>query len=113
MQTRYEHLAVTSMLGAADAPPRTNGGFCFSQPWERQAFALALALARDGHIEWEDFRRGMIEEIASWEATHDLTDPDWSYYERWLAVLERIVVEHGLAVDKDYDASSRPTEAKA
>jgi hypothetical protein len=33
----------------------------------------------------------MIAEIAGWEATHALDDPGWQYYERWLAVLERLV----------------------
>ena len=46
MQTRFEQFAVTSMLGSDDSPPRQNGKLCFSQPWERQAFGVALALSK-------------------------------------------------------------------
>jgi hypothetical protein len=56
MQTRFEHFAITSMLGQPDAPPRANGGLYFTSPWERQAFGIAVALARDGYFEWEEFR---------------------------------------------------------
>jgi nitrile hydratase accessory protein len=91
MQTKFEHFAVASMMGQKDTPPRANGSLCFAFPWERQAFGIALALARDGYFEWEEFRQAMIAEIAGWEATHALDDPGWQYYERWLAVLERLV----------------------
>ncbi len=46
MQTRFEQIAVTSMLGSEDSPPRLNGKLCFSQAWERQAFGVALANSR-------------------------------------------------------------------
>jgi nitrile hydratase accessory protein len=94
MQTRFEHFAITSMLGQPDAPPRTNGSLCFAFPWERQAFGMAVALARDGYFEWEEFRQEMISEIAEWERTHAPDNPEWHYYERWLAVLERLVAAH-------------------
>ena len=94
MQTRFEHFAITSMLGQPDAPPRANGGLYFTSPWERRAFGMAVALARDGYFEWEEFRQGLISEIADWERTHALDDPKWDYYERWLAVLERLVAAH-------------------
>ncbi len=94
MQTSFEHFAVASMMGQPDTPPRANGSLCFHQPWERQAFGLAVALARDGHFEWEDFRQALIAEIAAWEATHSREDPGWDYYECWLAALERVTQEH-------------------
>ena len=54
-QSRFEHFAVTSMMAAADHPPRADGALQFSREWERTAFAVALALSRDGH-----FRNGRI-----------------------------------------------------
>ena len=89
MQTRFEHFAAASMLGAEDAPPRCDGALCFENEWERRAFGIALALSRDGHFEWEDFRRALIDEIREWEATHALDDASWHYYERWLAMPAR------------------------
>jgi nitrile hydratase accessory protein len=90
MQTRFEHFAVASMMGQPDTPPRANGELCFAEPWERQAFGLAVVLARDGHFEWEEFRQALIAEIAAWEATHDRNDSGWNYYECWLTALERV-----------------------
>ncbi|GKQ51637.1 nitrile hydratase accessory protein [Bradyrhizobium sp. Ce-3] len=77
-------------------PPKDNGSLCFSAPWERQAFGIALALSKQGVFEWDDFRSEMISSIAAWEATHDKTDPNWDYYEIWLTVLEQMVQRSGL-----------------
>ncbi|TXN27434.1 nitrile hydratase accessory protein [Methylobacterium sp. WL19] len=91
MQTSFEHFALASMMGQADTPPKANGSLCFHQPWERQAFGLAVALARDGHFEWEEFRQALIAEIIAWEASHARDDPEWDYYECWLDALERVM----------------------
>jgi nitrile hydratase accessory protein len=96
MQTRFEHFAVTSMLGHGDSPPRLDGKLRFAAHWERQAFGLALALSKDGHFDWEDFRIKLIDAIGEWEDSHELDDPTWSYYERWLTALERLAIEQGL-----------------
>jgi nitrile hydratase accessory protein len=79
------------MLGKPDMPPKHNGSLYFGAPWRRQAFGLALALSKQGIFEWDDFRSEMIASIAEWEATHDMADPAWDYYEIWLTVLERMV----------------------
>jgi nitrile hydratase accessory protein len=94
VQTSFEHFAVASMMGQPDTPPRANGSLCFHQPWERQAFGLAVALARDGHFEWEDFRQALIAEITAWESSHSRDDPSWDYYECWLNALERVTRIH-------------------
>lgn len=96
MQTRFEHFAATSMIGSGDAPPRTNGTLQFSSAWERRAFGLALALSKDGHYEWEQFRQRLIDQIALWEKAHDLGDRSWDYYQQWLGALERVVLDTGL-----------------
>lgn len=77
------------------APPRRNGELTFESPWESRAFGLVMALRERGCFEWEEFRRALIEEIAAWEQAN----PDrrgWSYYDRWLAALERVLVQKGL-----------------
>ena len=97
MQTRFEHFAITSMMGSPDRPPRADGALCFAHEWERSAFGVALALAREGHFEWEDFRQHLIATIGDWEGSHQIDDPSWNYYERWLNALEAVVVAAGLA----------------
>ena len=96
MQSRFEHFAVTSMMGAPDRPPRADGALAFAHEWERTAFGVALALSRDGHFEWEDFRQRLIRTIAAWEERHGPGDPSWNYYDQWLAALEAVVVSCGL-----------------
>jgi len=93
MQTTFEHFAVTSMMGHSDSPPRINAKLCFAEDWERQAFGVALALSKAGHFDWEDFRQNLITAIGEWENSHSLDDSSWSYYERWLTALERVVIE--------------------
>ena len=93
MQTTFEHFAVTSMMGHDDSPPRANAKLCFAENWERQAFGVALALSKAGHFDWEDFRQNLITAIGEWENSHSLDDASWSYYERWLTALERVVME--------------------
>lgn len=104
MLTNYEKFAVTSMMGAPDTPPRANGGLCFSEEWERTAFGVALALAREGHFEWEDFRQQLIASIDGWEQSHALDDRSWNYYERWLAALEAAVIESGLSTREEIES---------
>mgnify|MGYP001281102312 CR=1 FL=1 len=121
MLTRFEQFAVTSMVGAKDHPPRANGTLCFASDWERAAFGVALALARDGHFEWEDFRQNLIAAIGDWERAHtvqgpDFNDPDWNYYEQWLTALEATMLQRGLATADELAThmaadAARPTPA--
>jgi nitrile hydratase accessory protein len=104
MQTRFEHFAVTSMMGSTDRPPRADGALKFAHEWERTAFGVALALAREGHFEWEEFRQRLIATIGDWEGRHEIDDPTWNYYDQWLAALESLVVAAGLASEAEIAA---------
>ena len=97
MLTQFEHFALTSMMGKEGGPPRANGTLCFASEWERSAFGMALALAKQGYFEWDDFRDELIAAIKGWEDSHSLDDASWDYYEHWLAALERAVVKAGIA----------------
>jgi nitrile hydratase accessory protein len=97
MLTQFEHFALNSMMGKTDSPPRANGTLCFANEWERSAFGMALALAKQGYFEWDDFRDELIAAITNWEKTHPLNDASWDYYEHWLAALERAIIKAGIA----------------
>jgi nitrile hydratase accessory protein len=97
MLTQFEHFALTSLMGKDESPPRANGSLCFANDWERSAFGIALALAKQGYFEWDDFRDELIVSIKRWEDSHRLDDASWDYYEHWLAALERAVVKAGIA----------------
>lgn len=79
-----------------EAPPRQDGHLHFDRDWEKLAFGVAIALSKQGHYEWEDFRQTLIETINQWEATHDLDDPEWDYYQCWLAALEKLAIQSGI-----------------
>nr|WP_295835502.1 nitrile hydratase accessory protein [uncultured Azospirillum sp.] len=113
MLTRFEHFALTSMAGAEDSPPRANGSLCFAEEWERSAFGVALALAREGHFEWEDFRRNLIAAIGNWERTRSFDSPSWSYYEQWLSALEATILQSGLATPDELSACTAAATAPA
>ncbi len=101
MLTRFEHFAVTEMMGGPDTPPRANGSLCFSHEWERSAFGMALALAKQGYFEWDDFRDALIGEIKTWEEAHPDDRSSWNYYECWLSALERAVLKTGILGAQD------------
>ena len=96
------------------APPRANGELVFEAPWESRVFGLTLALHERGRFVWDDFRALLIEEIARWEASveHDSEPPAYSYYERWLAALERLVADRALCDPTALEALVREYAAR-
>lgn len=77
------------------ALPRDAGGPVFAEPWQAQAFALAMTLCQQGHFtrsEWATALGGELEAAAR----RGEPDDGSRYYEHWLAALERLVAEKGL-----------------
>jgi nitrile hydratase accessory protein len=85
-----------AMLSAVSTIPRDAGGPVFREPWESQAFALALALHERGLFSWSEWSEALAEEIRAAQGTGD-PDAGDTYYRHWLAALERIVIAKGLA----------------
>ena len=75
--------------------PRDEGGPVFAEPWQAQAFALAVKLSEEGHFTWKEWAAELAAEL---EAAADRGEPDDGsrYYEHWLAVLERLATAKGL-----------------
>jgi nitrile hydratase accessory protein len=78
------------------ALPRSNGELVFEAPWESRAFGLAVALHESGVYEWSDFSTELAAEIAAANA-----DDGSHYYERWLAALERLLLERGVVASQE------------
>jgi nitrile hydratase accessory protein len=72
--------------------PRDAEGPVFREPWEAQAFALAVALHERGLFNWPEWADALAAEIA--RAGDDETGED--YYRHWLAALERLLAERGV-----------------
>ena len=85
-----ENLAILPKL------PRDAGGPVFAEPWEAQAFALAVKLSEQGHFTWKEWAGELAGEL---KAAADRGEPDDGsrYYQHWLAVLERLVISRRLS----------------
>lgn len=78
------------------ALPRAEGGPVFAEPWQAQAFALAVRLSAQGHFTWKEWAAALAEEL-KFAADHGEPDDGSRYYEHWLAALERLVSSKGLS----------------
>jgi nitrile hydratase accessory protein len=94
-----ESAADTARLAALPRLPRDDGGPVFAEPWQAQAFALAVKLSEAGHFTWGEWAEALGAEL---KAASDCGEPDDGsrYYEHWLAALERLAMAKGLA-DRD------------
>jgi nitrile hydratase accessory protein len=79
--------------------PRDEQGPLFREPWEAQAFAMALALHQHGLFTWVEWAATLAEEIKRAQAAGD-PDTGETYYRHWLATLERLVAEKGVVSGK-------------
>ena len=86
---------VRDMTGPA-ALPRVNGDLVFEAPWQGRAFGTAIATARHLGLDWDEFRRRLIDAIGD--------DPEQPYYDAWVAALERLVIDQGLLAADDIAA---------
>ena len=71
-------------------------GPVFREPWEAQAFAMALALHERGVFTWNEWADTLSAEIKRAQAAGD-PDTGETYYRHWLATLERLVAAKGVA----------------
>jgi len=83
-------------LRALPPLPRDEGGPVFAEPWQAQAFALAVKLSEQGHFTWKEWAAALAGEL---QAAADRGEPDdgTHYYEHWVAALERLVTAKGLS----------------
>jgi nitrile hydratase accessory protein len=91
---------VVADLPGPAALPRQNGELVFQAPWEGRVFGLAVALHDRQAYAWDEFRDRLIAEIGRAEADGEPS----SYYERWLASFERLLLEKGLLERAELEA---------
>jgi nitrile hydratase accessory protein len=80
----------------AVSAPRDHDGPVFREPWEAQAFAIALALHERGAFTWPEWAAMLADEIRRAQQAGD-PDSGETYYRHWLATLERMVAEKNIA----------------
>jgi nitrile hydratase accessory protein len=81
---------------AVPSIPRDADGPVFREPWEAQAFAMALALHARGLFTWTEWAAALAQEIKRAQAAGD-ADTGETYYRHWLATLERLIADKGVA----------------
>lgn len=85
----------TPDLSSLGRIPRDNEGPVFSEPWQAEAFALAVRLSAEGYFTWDEWASTLSEEITR---AQQAGDPDLgdTYYNHWVAALERLCSAKGL-----------------
>jgi len=76
--------------------PRDEDGPVFAEPWQAQAFAIAVKLSDEGHYTWKEWAAALADQLRA-AAVRGEPDDGSRYYEHWLAALEKLVTEKGLA----------------
>jgi nitrile hydratase accessory protein len=72
--------------------PRDEAGPVFAEPWQAQAFALALQLHAEGAFTWTEWAKALSRELTS-----DPADDGSRYYHHWVAALEGLSAARALA----------------
>lgn len=81
--------------GVAPIPVCADGPV-FSEPWEAQAFAMTLRLHERGLFTWSEWAQALSAAIREAQAAGDADDGS-TYYAHWLAALETLAAQKGLA----------------
>jgi len=92
------------MSGIA-APRKSGTGL--HDPWERQVFALAVALCERGLYRWDEFvtfdREIAAERLRAANTPHSPR----KLYEHWLAAFEKLVIEKGICTESSCTSHRR------
>lgn len=75
--------------------PKDDGGPIFAEPWEAQAFAMAVKLSELGYFTWKEWAAALAAELQA-AANRGEPDDGSRYYHHWLAALEHLVAKKGL-----------------
>ena len=80
-------------LADSERLPKDADGPVFAEPWEAQAFAMAVKLNEAGVFAWNEWAETLGAELKA-----HLARP---YYESWLAALERLVMAKGVLTEQE------------
>jgi nitrile hydratase accessory protein len=73
--------------------PKDQDGPVFAEPWEAQAFAMAVKLNEAGVFQWSEWAETLGAELKA--------QPERPYYESWLAALEKLVEARGVMTEEE------------
>jgi nitrile hydratase accessory protein len=93
--TTFDPEAARRATNAVPSIPCDAEGPVFREPWEAQAFAMTLSLYDRGLFTWPEWAAALGEQIKRAQAAGD-PDTGETYYQHWLAALERLVADKGV-----------------
>jgi nitrile hydratase accessory protein len=93
--TQHDPIRESQSLAALPQLPQDAGGPVFAEPWQAQAFALAVKLSEQGHFTWKEWAAALAAELKS-AADGGEPDDGSHYYDHWLAALERLLTARAL-----------------
>ncbi len=85
--------SLTLKLAESERLPKDADGPVFAEPWEAQAFAMAVKLNEAGVFAWNEWAETLGAELKA--------HPARPYYESWLAALERLVLAKGVLTEQE------------
>jgi nitrile hydratase accessory protein len=86
----------TERIQALPRLPQDKGEPVFAEPWQAQAFALAVKLSEQGYFNWKEWAAALANQLNA-AARPSEPDDGSHYYDHWLAALEHLVTAKGLA----------------
>lgn len=92
-----------AMAAVDDAVDLEEAAATFEAPWQARAFGVAVALHDDDDRDWSTFQERFVERIADADPEAMQAEVEGAYYERWLASLEALLREEGLASEAELD----------
>lgn len=99
---RHELIAHSPRLPGGDEP-------VFAEPWQAQAFAMTIALHQAGLYSWGEWAEALSAELKRPGVATDGSD----YYHRWLAALEGLMAQKGVAEKPAVDAMTKAWQRAA
>ena len=94
-----DQAAAARATTAVPSIPRDDDGPVFREPWEAQAFAMALSVHERGLFTWNEWAAALAHQIKRAQAEGD-PDTGETYYRHWLATLEHLVAAKGVTTSE-------------
>ncbi|MDD9889186.1 MAG: nitrile hydratase accessory protein [Gammaproteobacteria bacterium] len=89
-----------SDLNSLPSLPRDEEGPVFAEPWQAQAFAMAVDLSKQGLFSWKEWAQALADEL---KLAAERGDPDDGsrYYYHWVTALEKLILAKNVAAQTE------------
>ena len=94
--------AQSADLSLLEGLPIDDDSAVFREPWEAQAFGMALVLYERGVFTWDEWAQALSAQIRAAQAQGD-PDLGNTYYCHWLTAIETLVSAKGISSPEELD----------